>query len=127
MYYSVSFNYPGPFSNHCEDEASEASFAAEKKVEQALKAADITFKHQYSYPDGSLYKWISSHLSIDTLKDKIEKALAVQEVQDGDVNVSLNYLYVDDPASDPYKHKKVKGKYVSCKTLAEYMEHKDDV
>ena len=62
-YYSMSFSYIGLFDiAECRDMGREARAdfvlsLAERLVESTLKQNGIEFRHQYSWPDGSLYKW----------------------------------------------------------------------
>jgi hypothetical protein len=67
-YYMVLFSYPGPFDGTCSSpEADEALSLAEKHVETVLKGGNIHFKHAYSWPDGSLYKYVQSELCASAL------------------------------------------------------------
>jgi hypothetical protein len=54
----VEFSYPGPYSNFPggSGKADSANMSAEKIVENTLKAGGFKFYHEYSWPDGSLYK-----------------------------------------------------------------------
>ena len=120
-YYSISFSYPGPFFNHGYsggedgDPPSKISAAEEEIDKLAIQILpEIEIKHEYSFPDGSLYKYAKSELDaldfITRLEDKI-------------ISMGLSLIKIQQcneiPAtSDPWKH--------NCKTVEEYFakEHK---
>lgn len=53
----VGYTYPGPYSNFPGGgKADEANMIAERIVENTLKTGGFKFYHEYSWPDGSLYK-----------------------------------------------------------------------
>ena len=77
-YYSVGFNYPGPHDNVPHDStiaAQHNNWAAECAVEQACEILGLGCKHENSWPDGSLYKWIRCNLSEDALREVINAVL----------------------------------------------------
>lgn len=85
-YFSVSFLYraaqrgvsvPGLHISFSVDEEAETEklFAAEKKVKTLLDKENLEFRHEYSYPDGSLYRFVRSELSQNELEDKLKALL----------------------------------------------------
>jgi len=62
-YYSMSFSYSGLFNIAGREEMGREARAdfvlslAERLVESTLEQNGIEYRHQYSWPDGSLYKW----------------------------------------------------------------------
>ena len=75
-YYDIEFGYyPGPYCGNpgpdrLSHDASAANIAADELVEQAAEANGIEMMHAYSWPDGSLYKYIRTDkaLTLDDLK-----------------------------------------------------------
>lgn len=63
-YYLLSFSYNGetvncgPGDDDLSRDASAACFSAEDRVEQLAKEANLEMCHAYSWPDGSLYKYV---------------------------------------------------------------------
>ena len=107
MYYDVSFIYPGPTSNSIDDtfDESMANLDAGRIVMNAGKTLQLNMKHAYGWPDGSLWKFIKTDLSIDTIRDSLNLALE-------DNNISVGVIVEKDPASDPWK--------AGSKTLEDY-------
>ena len=106
-YYMIDFGYDGPIGD-CEDiDASKANCDADKKVHVAAKALGFNMLHAYSWPDGSLYKYMMSDLSIQELKAAFDSQL-------NDSGVSANSITERHADEDPYK--------AYYKTLKEYFE-----
>ncbi len=60
-YLSYSFDYTGPICNiphENDDGSSKALSDAIESIHATLKKNEIKFKHQYAWPDGSLYLWV---------------------------------------------------------------------
>jgi len=114
MIYCASFYYPGPYCGvSCEGEAENKRLhSAEEYVEEQLRNHDIKFRHAYSWPDGSLYKYIQSDLELSALREQLLKFLGVGEVR-------LCQLDVTDPQEKPWKYnRRTRQEYA---TLEEYM------
>lgn len=126
-YFDVAFGY----NNYCqcdhgkgltityyidEDKANKQLVSAERIVEKLLKEAGITFKHAYSYPDGSLYKYIKTDLDEGQLRQTLERIFQGAEVH-------VNQIYKSCPMENPYKFRKVDEKCVEVKTLMEYFSY----
>ncbi len=64
MLVSVEFKYPGPYCNAMHDapvcRADENLMAVEKHVDEMLNKSGYPFAHQYSWPDGSCYKYVDT-------------------------------------------------------------------
>ncbi|MFA5053157.1 MAG: hypothetical protein WC565_03820 [Parcubacteria group bacterium] len=75
-YYSMSFSYIGLFdiagreSMGIEARADFVLSLAERLVESTLEQNGIEYRHQYSWPDGSLYKWtkVEESFRLETIK-----------------------------------------------------------
>ena len=112
--YSVDCTYRGTMVNFHDDSeesnaASRANMNAEKLVVAAMVKIGMMCFHQYSWPDGSLYKWgmfvDGSSPSPRSVADSLNRELP----QNGDVYVSVT---IDDSRQDPHK--------VGYKTLRAY-------
>lgn len=69
-YFSVSIYVPGPYSNcpGAEPEIDDFAWNGDKFVEFVLTSSGVEFLHEYSWPDGSCYKYVRSNLTSDELK-----------------------------------------------------------
>lgn len=84
-YYSVAFFYPGPRSNSGEDhEASKVASAAEREVHNRLKSLGCEARHEYSWPDGTLYLYVKTDMSGSDLQSKFgeDKGIRIRTVQE---------------------------------------------
>lgn len=99
-YYSASFHHNSDLSK------------AEKEAEKVMEELSIKFKHQYSYPDGSCFKWIDSDVLVRDLENMLNTRLTHSKVE----------LHVDDPNRKPWKVHRVGDRYVQYQTLEEYMK-----
>lgn len=98
------------------EEASMHLGIIEAQVEKTLDESGLVWRHAYSWPDGSCYKWVKSDMDVGKLYPKMLETFAPIE---GFVDVSITE---DDPLSDPYKMKRVGEQFVDVKTLQEYFE-----
>lgn len=97
-YYCVSFNYQGiKGMGACgeldgqgnEIGPSQESIAlslAEKKLADVLIEAKIESRHQYSWPDGSLFKNIRGDFSKEELRSTLKKALDKTDLSVAHIN-----------------------------------------
>jgi len=81
-FYSVSFGYGGPktnFPHENEDgsmsDASKVCFAADDVCEKLGKKLGLNLLHQYSFPDGSLYKYVKDERTAAEVKALLSSAL----------------------------------------------------
>jgi len=118
--YGIEAFYSGPRTNFPDDSergmlAQQANVDAENKLIAALTAIGMTCYHQYSWPDGSLYKWATStasgHRSPKDVKDALNAKLIPLDMY---ASVSR-----DNDTSNPYK--------VGYKTLREYINDKRNI
>lgn len=122
-YFQLSFSYSGPVVNMLDDDeesvdASKANTAANKNAVIVLDRLKqdgkiIEHKHAYSWPDGSLYRFVSAPDTLDdsALHSLVSKTIQTCRFQD---DLRIMRVYCEKPDKDPNK--------VSYKTLAEYME-----
>jgi hypothetical protein len=110
-YYSVSFRYYGPKTNFpCEkpdgtmSDASKACFEAEDICEGACKKLGLNYLHEYSFPDGSIYKYVKDSRSAAKLKELLSGLLPE--------GVAVNDVLEVSPTNDPWKG--------GVKTIEEY-------
>lgn len=74
-YYSVEFFYPGPYKG-CECKKSALACAkADIKASKTLDALSLRHRSQYSFPDGSLYRYVVSEMGAEKLKEYIQSKL----------------------------------------------------
>jgi hypothetical protein len=119
-YYDVGFYYPGQLQNiplDTETQADRDLIAAEKFVEEKLFKSDLTYAHAYSWPDGSLYKYIASELDQGELRNKLRSIFG--DGQDPP-HISVENIYKSEPTEDPHKFNQATG--INYNTLQEYME-----
>lgn len=100
-YFSISFAYKGRKCNFPIDEDHDPSLkllAAEKAVEKLFETLKIDFLHEYSWPDGSLYKYVRTELDSETLKSKLCSQLSNYP--------ELVSIYINEvnPNTNPWKH-----------------------
>lgn len=76
-YFSLDFKYPGPYSNiPSSDELDLKLRMAEALVECALSDLFGKFVHQYSWTDGSLYKYVKVQgLTAEQIEEKLNQIL----------------------------------------------------
>jgi hypothetical protein len=74
-YWCVQFIYYGPVGNPESHEPSRFCAQLDTLVERALKSAKLKYAHAYSYPDGSMYKYIKSNFYHEQLCGTIKNAL----------------------------------------------------
>lgn len=131
-YFTVQFSYIGPFGDGSDDDGPEHEplRTAEKAVLEAIKeTTQFVLKHQYSWPDGSLYKYVAipraelerviqnSSFSKD-VEDKNTRATAAYEILrsvfpgDTDNGIRLSVVQEVPKTQDPHKF--------GCKTVEEY-------
>lgn len=126
MFYQIQFAYA--HGNYCvhgqgfnvqfhQDEELEDKLlqAAEAVVERTLKALGLNYKHAYSFPDGSLYKYVKSDLGHTELCQLVIDALAGSDV-------CVSTVFDELPESNPHKLVRRNGEWVEFKTLEEYFE-----
>ena len=73
----ADFYYPGPYTNMPDDDEETRSAARYDALsEKKLKKSGFKFAHAYSWPDGSLYKYINiGNFSIENAEKMITKVL----------------------------------------------------
>jgi hypothetical protein len=118
--YGIQAFYSGPRTNFPDDSergmlAQQANIDAENKLIAALMAIGMTCYHQYSWPDGSLYKWATPTASGPTNTKDVMDALNAK-LAPHDMSVELSR---DNENSDPYK--------IGYKTLREYVNDKRNI
>lgn len=90
---TLGFAYTGPKTNYPDDEDNGPSLAlikAEKAVIAAMTAAGLLCQHEYTWPDGSLYK---STLVGDSPEDVTSAIDVINKALDGhDIYVSEQHL-----------------------------------
>lgn len=112
-YYSISFYYPGPRAGILTDSedqmpAIEACLNAENKVEELLrKIPKTTMKHAYSWPDGSMSKYLKSEFSMREILEHTDVLFA-------DSDIRVTGIGEPSPGSRPYK--------AGHETLKSYMD-----
>lgn len=82
-YFTVEFYYQGPFANFPDSTTHpemQRLSAAESKAELGLVLNKIQFKHAYSWPDGSLYKYIRTELSEEEMLKKLKDIFNTPEL-----------------------------------------------
>lgn len=108
-YYMIDFDYDWPSCGIIPDkESSLANRKADIKVNAAAKRLGINMLHAYSWPDGSLYKYIKTELSADEVRMALDSQLY-------DSGVSVNSITERSGDEDPYK--------AYSKTLKEYFDN----
>jgi len=113
--------YEGPKDNGCPDDSEEsekaqrALTAAENEVDSALKGLET--KHAYSWPDGSLYKYIRIDGPVDI--SVLRQALAALLKPHPTVKV----IDVCESSADSNPHKGCPYCPEWMKTLEEYFDH----
>ena len=93
MNHIIGFRYPGPYCNLPEDD--EESHKAGKrlddaydKITAALTVAGLPWKHEYMWPDGSLYLMVEYDGDSEAVRAAVSKAIeatgySVSEVHKG--------------------------------------------
>lgn len=64
----LSFGYIGPKSNFCEEKSDNFLLRVEKFLIKAFLDRGLELQHEYSWPDGSLYKKVVSEKSSDEIR-----------------------------------------------------------
>ena len=110
-YFIVEFSYTGPrvniiSDNKATDDASDALIAADQLVMDKLQLEQgIQCKHAYSWPDGSLYKYVKTDLEQEQLTQLLNRVFEGSGIQ-------VTSVAANQPGDDPMKH--------GCRTLDEY-------
>ena len=99
-YVQIDFYY------HCSDphswlagsESSIQCVEANESVERAMDDLGIEWRHAYTFPDGSLYKYARTEMSDAELQLKLDAALLEKEIR-----VNGIYTYADPESVDPHK------------------------
>ena len=104
-YVQIEFYYycPDPHEWLAGSESSVKCIEANEAVEKAMTDLEIEWRHAYTFPDGSLYKYVRTKLSDVDLECAINTAL-----MDTGINVNHIYAYTDTDPDDPYKPGKSK-------------------
>ena len=114
-YYTVEFQYRGPYCGpdpEASPDACEALDSAETLVEQTLNRLKVEWVHQYSWPDGSMYKMVRSKHSADVIKTAIDFRL---EEQGHQVKVMSVHLVPDSDPSQEWNHsQEVKNRFAQA-------------
>jgi hypothetical protein len=96
-YFTVGFWYPGPYANLPSDDPNDETNTnfnkAEDKVDAAAKSLGLAMRHEYGWPDGSLYKFVQTSMNEQELKDAFLK-----------VGVQVSEIYPREPTYDPKKY-----------------------
>jgi hypothetical protein len=75
-YYSFSFHYPGPYVNFPgPDEETRSAWDHDTNIESLLKSTGLDFRHEYSWTDGSCYKFVMSELDINAVRSVVTAAM----------------------------------------------------
>lgn len=126
VYYSHKRFYFGGDGIHIdfasEEESEKRHACVEAKVEERLDFARYTWRHEYSWPDGSIFKWIETDIDMDRLRADLDALFKTIEHY---VEVIVT---VSDPKEYPYKFRRDKktGKFEEVKTLEEYMSYAEN-
>ena len=80
-YYLVDFGYQGPMLGPEDPESNKAASEAEKEVGRIFKENGITFRHEYTWPDGSLFKWIYTEKSVASIHGMFQGDVYAHNVQ----------------------------------------------
>jgi hypothetical protein len=79
-FYSIEWQYKGPYCNIPTDDertkgATDGNWIADREARTVMTLASVEFEHQYSWPDGSLYYYISAYEDFD-VKKALDEAMA---------------------------------------------------
>lgn len=75
-HFSVEFYHPGPYTSFPdEDETTKSALRYDALIERTLKEAGFDLRHQYSWPDGSCYKYVRSDKDGINLVQDMNRAL----------------------------------------------------
>lgn len=87
-YFSIEFLIPGPYSNFpgINPEIDELAINGEQFVESILANSGVEFLHEYSWPDGSCYKYVRSELTPEQLKKHLNLHFIPSTYSVGSVN-----------------------------------------
>lgn len=101
-YFSIEFHYSGPKGMGADESFNDSPIHkaladAEIHVVTKLAEAGIDWRHEYSWPDGSLYKFVRSNLPREELLESLRKL-----INKDDVNVAS--VTEISPNKDPLKH-----------------------
>lgn len=120
MYYSVSFSYPRPgrynninYDNATDSDENKALNDANKIVESTLAILGINHRHYYSWPDGTLIKWIESDMELIPLREMLNRTFCN--------DTRINFIETSNPNLNPYKYSHKLGR--EFYSLHEYMTH----
>lgn len=100
-YYSVQFQYPPPHCTEGEEEPTKEQGRNLREhnilLERKLSLGLFEFRHNYSWPDGSLHKYFQVEGSATDLKNDLEDALADSDLKIAEIK-TVNAKF------DPRKH-----------------------
>lgn len=114
-YVQIDFYY------HCGDphnwlagsESSIQCVEANEDVEKAMDSLGIEWRHAYTFPDGSLYKYARTEMSDAELQLKLDAVLSGKNIR-----VNGIYVYADPEDVNPHKFNE-RGPVRSLKELFE--------
>ena len=95
FFYSLSFGYPGPYSNLALPPSDTSLDRGDEAAIAALDKLGLEHRHEYGWTDGSLYKYVRSSMTADQILNAVR-----QELTEGFV---LHSVTEHLPTHNPHK------------------------
>lgn len=92
-YVRISFHYPGPYTNFpSNDPATASAFNHETEIEKTLTDGGFDWRHEYSWSDGSCYKWVRT-LDVNELMMKLNDVFKDKEESIGEYDIQSGMYF----------------------------------